>query len=166
VEAIQAGETIFKEPQVGNNQEQRRCHNASADVVDHVPLLLLATHELLFTGHHVHMRLGKKEQRVHDQDDKIQERTQVVQLTHYGTLCCYRDQACLVGSANGAGQEGYPQDENATQVPGNVIPPVVSPVGEQKESHRAVEPNEDVSHVRVIIGRDGTLDLITASEQQ
>ena len=65
-----------------------------------------------------------------------------------------------------AGQEGYSKNENATQVAGEVIPPVVSPVCKEKESHRAVETHKNVSHVGVIIGTDGPLDLIAASEQR
>ena len=65
-----------------------------------------------------------------------------------------------------AGEEGYPQGKNTTQVTGNVVHPVVPPVGKQEEGNRTVVPHEDVPHVGVIIGADGHLDLFTISEQK
>jgi len=69
-----------------------------------------------------------------------------------------------VGSADGAGKEGYSQDENAAQVTHKVILPVVPPVGEEEKGNCTVKSNEDVSHVGVIIGADGPLDLFAISQ--
>jgi hypothetical protein len=88
-----------------------------------------------------------------------------VQFANYGILCGRVNQAGLIRNANGTRQESYPQYKNATNVTGKVIPPVVSPVCKKKKGDRAVISHEDVSHVGVVVGADGVLDILASSEQ-
>jgi len=87
-----------------------------------------------------------------------------VQLAHQGMLWRCRNQAKLVLIADGAGQEGYPQGENAAHVTHKVVLPVVPPVGKQEKGNCAIKPYEDIPHIGVIIGADGPVHLFAPSE--
>jgi len=75
-----------------------------------------------------------------------------------GILRAWRDQARLAGKTDGTGKKGHAQDGKAAQVPGEVILPVVPSVGKEKEGYGAVISHEDVPHIRMIIGADGSHD--------